>query len=446
MPEYDFLIIGGGSGGIACARRAASHGARVAVFEPAPLGGTCVNVGCVPKKVMWYAAHISERIALARDYGIDVAGWKMDMAAFRRNRDAYIQRLNGIYARNLDTAGISHLPVRARLLDAATVEAGDQRYQAPHVLVATGGRPWLPAVPGAKLGINSDTVFDLEQVPARLAIIGAGYVAVEFAGVFNALGSQVSMLIRSSSLLRHFDAELGATLEECMGKDGIELLHNSRVSAIEARDGELVVHWQGGQQGRYDQVLWATGRSPNTQDLGLDAAGVALDPDGFIAVDAFQNTSASGVYAVGDVTGRAPLTPVAIAAGRQLAERLFGGRPEARIDYEQIPTVIFSHPPAGTVGLSEEQAREQFGAAVKVYRSRFTNMLFALGEYRPPTLVKLVTVGDEERVVGIHILGEAADEVIQGFAVALRMGARKCDLDRTMAIHPTAAEELVTLQ
>ena len=445
--NYDYLVIGGGSGGIASARRAAALGARVALVEVGRLGGTCVNVGCVPKKVMFNAASIAQALEDAPAYGftLDVSGF--DWLKLKRGRDAYVARLNDIYAQNLEKAGVRVFRGLARLESDRSVVVAGERLTAPHTLIAVGGSPRRPAIPGAELGLLSDDVFQLEQQPERILIAGAGYVAVELGGVFAALGSQVTLAYREAGLLRHFDAMLGAGLCEEMVRQGIRLEPYSVGTRLESAGGKLrLLRELGEPLEGFDAVLWAIGRTPATGALGLEQLGIVLSETGHIPVDAFQNSAVAGIYAVGDVTGRFELTPVAIAAGRRLAERLFGGQPEAKVDYFDIPSVVFSHPPIGTVGLSEAEARLEYGDAVKTYQARFTNMYYALTEHKPKTSIKLVTVGPEERVVGLHVIGLGADELLQGFAVALRMGATKSDFDRTMAIHPTAAEEIVTLK
>lgn len=446
---FDYIVVGGGSGGIASARRAAALGARVLLIESARLGGTCVNVGCVPKKVLFNTASIAHTLEEAKDYGFDVVLRGFDWSALRRRRDAYVQRLNHIYAHNLERSEVQVLHGRAQLGPGRSVRVDGQTYTAPHVLLAVGGSPRRPELTGAELGLVSDEVFALETAPARLLIVGAGYIAVEFAGIFQALGTRVTLAFREASLLRHFDAVLGEALAVEMSRQGIELAPHSVPLALErAADGTLQLQRQAHPAlGGFDAVLWAVGRAPATPGLGLEALGVQLTPGGQIQVDEYQNTTAAGVYAVGDVTGRVELTPVAIAAGRQLAQRLFGGQPDAKLDYSDVPSVIFSHPPIGTVGLTEAQATEHYGATnIKTYVASFTNMYYALTEERPKTTVKLVTAGPEQRVVGVHVIGLGADEMLQGFAVAVRMGATKQDFDRTVAIHPTAAEELVTLR
>ena len=446
--DFDFLVIGGGSGGLAAAKRASAHGAKAAIIERDRLGGTCVNRGCVPKKVMFNAASIAEMLHDAHGYGFDVATRGFDWAQLKRARDAYVARLNDIYRRGLTTAGVTEITGAARFVDRHTVEVGTQRRRAKHVLIATGAYRNRPDIPGAELGITSDGFFDLETQPRSVLIIGGGYVAVELAGVFRSLGSEVTMLLRGERLLARFDASLRDVLMEEMEASGIGVIRPARIAAIE-RDGDgLAVRLDGAQRMTgFDVVLWATGQRPNTAELALDRTGVATDKNGFIETDDYQNTNVPGIYAVGDVTPRLALTPVAIAAGRRLADRLFGGEPEARLDYANVATVVFSHPPIGTVGLTEDGARALYGNdEVNVYESRFSSMYYAVTEQRPPTLMKLVTVGPREKVVGCHLIGRGVDEIIQGFAVAVKMGATKADLDNTVAIHPTSAEELVTMR
>jgi glutathione reductase (NADPH) len=446
-PDFDLIVIGGGSGGIAAARRAAAHGARVALIERDLLGGTCVNRGCVPKKVMWNAASVAEMLRDARAYGFAIDAPGVDWAALKSARDAFVARLNSIYRRGLDESGVTTLSGTARLADRRSVRVGDRTLRAAHILIATGAHPEVPALPGAELGISSDGFFELTRQPRRAAVIGAGYIAVELAGVLHSLGTEVSLLLRGETLLRRFDYSLREVLTEQMRAAGIDIVPMVRFAGLAREaDGLAVLTEDGRRLGGFDCVLWAIGRRPNTDGLGLDAAGVSLHPHGHIPVDEFQNTNVAGLYAVGDVTMRQALTPVAIAAGRRLADRLFGGEARARLDYANVPTVVFSHPPIGSVGLTEVEARERYGSAVKIYQRRFTSMYHALTERRAPTYVKLVTAGAEERVVGCHLIGAHADEILQGFAVALKLGATKADLDATVAIHPTSAEELVTLK
>ena len=447
--HFDFLAIGGGSGGIAAAVRAASHGARAAVVEHGRLGGTCVNVGCVPKKLMWYAASLGHAVGEYAGYGFDVSREGFDWPALRHARDAYVERLNGIYARRLDAEGIEHLRGTARFVGPRTVAVGDSHVTADHVVIATGGQPIVPPTPGAELGITSDGFFELAELPGRVVVSGSGYIAVELAGVLRALGSEVTMVLRRDRVLRAFDEMIGAELMIALDADGIEIRTEAELELIErdaSRNTLNVRISDGSSIEAVDAVLWAIGRKPNVSALGLAATGVEMSRGGAILTDEFQRTSVDGVYAIGDVAGRAPLTPVAIAAGRRLADRLFGGQADRRLSYDCIPSVIFTHPPIGTVGATEAQARSDHGDAVRVYRTRFNSMYYAFSDDPRATAMKLVTVGDEERIVGCHVIGEGADEMMQGFAVAVRMGARKCDFDDTVAIHPTSAEELVTMR
>jgi glutathione reductase (NADPH) len=446
--KFDLIVLGGGSGGLATAQRAAEYGARVAVFEPGRLGGTCVNVGCVPKKVMWNAAELAQALAHAPAYGFDVRAAGHDWATLKRGRDAYVLRLNGIYERNLERKSIVTVRAAARFSGSHEVTAADgETYAAQHFVIATGGRPKVPALPGAELGITSDGFFELEHRPQRVAVVGSGYVAVELGDAFRSLGSAVSVFVRRDGLLRDFDELLARHLAERMRAGGTEVVTHAVPQAV-TRDDKLTLHVADGRSfGGFDTVLWAIGREPNTAGIGLEAAGVALDARGCVRVDKYQNTSAAGIYAVGDVTGQAELTPVAIAAGRRLADRVFGGQADRHLRYDTIPTVVFTHPPIGTVGLPEHVARERYPSEpIKIYQTDFVPMFYALMTEKPRTAMKLVTVGADERIVGCHVVGPAADEMIQGFAVAVTMGARKRDFDDTIAIHPTSAEELVTMR
>jgi len=446
--DYDLVVIGGGSGGIATAVRARSYGARVAVIEDHRLGGTCVNVGCVPKKVMWYAASLAHMLDDAPDYGFHVERRGLDWAALKTARDDYVARLNDIYARRLSDSGIADIRGTGCFVDAHTVEVNGERLSTDRVLIASGGAPLVPDLPGAELGITSDGFFEIAACPRRVVMVGSGYVAVELAGMLRALGAEVTMLLRKSRLLRDFDEMLSEQLTAAMLADGVEICTETRVQSVSrGSGGGLVVQCHDGRRvDGCDVLLWAIGRAPRSHDLALAAAGVAAGENGQVHADAFQNTNVDGIYAVGDITGHDELTPVAIAAGRRLADRLFGGMADAKLDYGLIPTVVFSHPTIGTVGLSEIQARERYGEEVKVYRTQFNPMYHAFTRHKSKAAMKLITVGDEERIVGCHIFGLGADEMLQGFAVAIRMGATKRDFDETVAIHPTNAEELVTMK
>jgi len=444
---FDLISVGGGSGGLACAQRAAEHGAKTAVIEPHRLGGTCVNVGCVPKKVMWNAAGVALSVRDAADYGLDVKPGAADWAEIKRKRDAYVLRLNAIYERNLAAKGVAYVRGAARFLDAHTVEVNGNRLSARHMVVATGGKPMLPAIPGVQLGISSDGFFELSERPQRVAVVGSGYIACELASSFQELGSQVEQFIRKDRLLTNFDVMLGKSLMREVRARGMTVQERVVPAAVREESGKKTLAAADGREfAGFDCVLWAIGRDANVAGLDLHRAGIALDDSNYVITDGFQNTNVAGVYAVGDVTGRAALTPVAIAAGRRLSDRLFGGKHDRHLDYNMIPTVIFTHPPIGTVGATEAEARAQYGDAVKVYIADFTPMYHALTTRKTHTDMKLVCVGPEQRIVGCHIMGTGADEMLQGFAVAIRMGATKRDFDDTVAIHPTSAEELVTMR
>jgi glutathione reductase (NADPH) len=445
--HYDFLVLGGGSGGIAAAVRAAEYGARCAVVEEHRLGGTCVNVGCVPKKLMWYGASIAHALEDSRDYGFNVNGADFDWSRLKSSRDAYVARLNDAYRSRLESNGIGELRGHGRFVGERIVEVNGDRLTADHVLIAVGGEPVWPDISGAGHGISSDGFFELERCPERVVVVGGGYIAVELSGMFQAFGAEVSIVIRRDLPLRGFDHSIRAALHEALKESGVEVLSESQVERVERNGNGLSLDLtQGRRLNNVDVLLWALGRSPRTSELGLEIAGVDTARDGAIKTDAYQNTSADQVYAVGDVTGHHELTPVAIAAGRRLSDRIFGGMSDRKLDYEMIPTVVFSHPTIGTVGMTEDEARSIYSGEVRVYEAQFTPMYHAFTKNKHKTLMKLVVAGKQERIVGCHILGLGADEMLQGFAVAIRMGATKRDFDETVAIHPTSAEELVTLR
>lgn len=446
--HYDLIAIGGGSGGLSVAERAARYGAKCAVVEMDRLGGTCVNLGCVPKKVMWYGASLAHVLNDASDYGFRLQRGGFDWKTLKIARDKYVQGINDWYHTYLADSDIDLIRGGGRFRDGHTIEVNGEPYTADHLVIATGGRPSVPDLPGAELGITSDGFFDLEECPRRVAVIGSGYIAVELAGMLNALGAEVTLLLRKELLLRPFDAMLRDTLMEQMLEDGINILSSTQVQILERlEDGSLHIQCSGTNEALHvDTLIWAIGREPLTKELNLVAAGVTVNQDGTIPTDEFQNTNVQGIYAIGDITGHYPLTPVAITAGRRLADRLFGNQPERKLDYQNIPTVVFSHPPIGTVGLTEEEARASHGESVKIYQTRFTPMYHAFTRHKPQTAMKLVCVGAQEKIVGCHLIGLGADEMLQGFAVTIRMGATKRDFDETVAIHPTSAEELVTMR
>ncbi|KAF2107552.1 glutathione-disulfide reductase [Lophiotrema nucula] len=482
--SYDYIVIGGGSGGSGAARRAAGwYGANTLLIEGGRSGGTCVNVGCIPKKMTWYMASVNETIKGAKHYFYDVPDdVKFNFDKFKKARDERILRLNGAYESNWNREGIELVHGTAKFTGRKEIEvdlqdgSGKASYTGKHILIATGGYPIVPAdVDGATHGITSDGFFDIEFLPKKIAIVGAGYIAVELAGVLNALGVQVHLYIRGATFLRSFDPMIQETLTKAYEDAGVIIHKNSRkLQKVERLDSPASTPAAGAHEKRtdgaspekrlritdhdggrleVDELLWAIGRAPEIQNLDLGVPGIKLSQKGHIEVDDFQNTNVDGIYALGDVTGQAELTPVAIAAGRQLGNRLFGPPElkESRLSYENIPTVVFSHPEVGTVGLTEPQAVERYGQKnLKVYKTKFAAMYFDLypaeGRSKHPTQYKLICAGPEEKVVGLHILGEASGEILQGFGVAIKMGATKADFDRCVAIHPTSAEELVTMR
>ncbi|WP_342315107.1 glutathione-disulfide reductase [Lysobacter sp. FW306-1B-D06B] len=447
---FDLIVIGGGSGGLAGAFRAAEHGARVALLEPHLLGGTCVNVGCVPKKAMWLAAEVAGRLRLAHTLGFDVGpadACTLDWPEFIVHRERYIAGIHASYRRRLDAAGIMVVPSFGRFVDARTVECENGTLlRGQRILIATGGRPQRPEIPGADLAAVSDDFFQWRAAPERVAVVGAGYIAVELAGLLQGLGSRVELFGRGQRLLAGFDQELAEQLAEDYRQSGLRLHFGHSVSALEKDGARTRVRCEDGSLSEaFDAVLFAIGRRPNSERLQLERAGVVTEAGGQVAVDERHATNVEGIYAVGDITSNAQLTPVAIAAARRLMDRLYGGA-TALLDARNIPTVVFSHPPLAQVGLTEMEARALHGDAVQVFRAGFRPMLAALADIPQRSLFKLVCVDAERRVVGIHLLGEAADEILQGFAVALRRGITLDDLRDTVAIHPTSAEEVVLMR
>jgi glutathione reductase (NADPH) len=444
--RFDLIVLGAGSGGLSVAQRAAKLGARVAMFDPDALGGTCTNRGCVPKKAMWFAAQMADMHRLAADFGFETAPMRLDWARFRKLRDQYIVGIRHRYKERLEAAGIHVVMEAAQLISADTVETtSGARASAPHIVIATGARPHRLDLPGFELGMVSDDIFTLEAAPRHIMVVGGGYVAVEFACVLRALGCEVDLLIRES-MLGNFDAELVAALMERMQAHGIRIVRRSQVRAIEGKPGAITLKTDdGADYGGYDALLWAVGRVPNSEYIGLETLGVARDEEGHILVDAFQNTNVSGIYAVGDVTDRWALTPVAVAAGRALADRLIGGDTNARFDDSAVPSVVFSEPPLGMVGLTEQHARARYGDDIVVHTGRYTPLMFMVAGRSQQSVVKIICVGTDHKVIGIHVLGPGSDELLQGFAVAMQKGLYWHDLKAAIAIHPTAAEELLLL-
>ena len=443
--DYDFFVIGAGSGGVRASRVAASFGARVAVAEDGRLGGTCVNVGCIPKKLLVYASHFHQDFEdAAMGYGWTVGESSFDWPTLIANKDREIERLNGIYARLLDQAGVTHIEGRARLVDPHTVAVGDQHYTAQHILVATGGRPVRPSIPGAEHAITSDEAFALERLPQRVLIVGGGYIAVEFAGIFQGLGAQVIQAYRGALFLRGFDDDARTLVASEIQKAGIELRLHCEVEAIEKTSGGLRAVLSDGEVREVDQVFYAIGRHPNTEGLGLEEIGVDVDESGAIVVDDYSRSSIESISAIGDVTNRVNLTPVAINEGICVANTLFNDRPMIP-DHEAVPSAVFSQPALATVGLTETEARERY-TEIDVYVSEFRALKHTLTGRDERSLMKLIVERVSQRVLGLHVVSPDAAEIVQGFAVGIKLGATKADFDATVAIHPTAAEELVTMR
>lgn len=398
---------------------------------------------------MWYGAQVAETLhRYAGEYGFDVTINKFDFAKLKANRQAYIDRIHGSYERGFDSNGVERVYEYARFVDPHTVEVAGERYTAPHILIATGGHALYPNIPGSEYGITSDGFFELDEVPKRTAVIGAGYIAIEVAGVLNALGSDTHLFVRKDRPLRTFDKDIVDVLVDEMAKSGPTLhTHANATEVVKNADDSLTISFDNGETITVDCLIWAIGRAANTSGFGLEKTGVKLTEKGTIYSDEFENTSVPGIYALGDVTGKLDLTPVAVKAGRQLSERLFNNKADAKLDYTDVATVVFSHPVIGSVGLTEEKAIAKYGEEnIKVYKSSFTPMYTALGDNRQPSTMKLVTLGEDEKIIGLHGIGYGVDEMIQGFSVAIKMGATKADFDNTVAIHPTGSEEFVTMR
>lgn len=443
--DFDLFVIGGGSGGVRAARMSAQRGARVAVAECAELGGTCVNVGCIPKKLYSYAAGYAESFEEAAGYGWQLGGKpRFDWATLKANRAREITRLNGIYRSLLEGAGVTIVQGWAQLADAHTVQVGDKRYTAQHILIATGGMPYVPEFPGNEHLVVSDAMFDLDPFPKRLLVIGGGYIACEFASIFNGLGAKVTQLHRTAHLLNGFDEDVRQFLAKEMTRTGIDIRFNTEIDMITRLDSGLCALLSRGQRIEADVVLSATGRVPNTQGLGLEAAGVEVTSRGAVVVDAHYRSSVPSIFAVGDVSTRQQLTPVALAEAMVVVDTLFG-KGTRRLDYEYTPTAVFTHPNIGTCGYSEAEARAKFGK-LRIFSSEFKTLRHTLSDSKERTFMKLVVDAASDRVVGLHMVGPDAGEVVQGFAVAMRAGATKAAFDSTIGIHPTVAEEFVTMR
>ena len=442
--DYDLFVIGAGSGGVRAARMAAGFGARVAVAEDRYMGGTCVNVGCVPKKLYVYASEFSKSFSDARNYGWDSKKPAFDWATLRDNKKAEISRLNGIYNRLLEGVKAEVIDGRARIVDAHAVAVADRTFTAGKILIATGGWPHIPRFPGSELAVSSNEIFDLEQFPKRLVIVGGGYIAVEFAGIFNGLGSQVTQLYRGPLFLRGFDADIRAHAAREIAKTGVDLRFEVNVESIAQEAHGLVLTLTDGSSIEADTVLYATGRKANVEGLGLENVKVQVNEFGHVVADAQYCTAEPTIFALGDVTGGMELTPVALAEGMSFARRQFGGI-ETTVDYDFIPTAVFCQPNIGTVGFTEEQARAKFGH-IRLFKSTFKPMKHTISGRDEQTFMKLIVDKTTDRVVGAHMVGPDAGEIMQGFAIAMRAGATKALFDTTIGIHPTAAEEFVTMR
>jgi glutathione reductase (NADPH) len=439
--DFDLFTIGGGSGGVRASRVSANLGARVAVAESGRFGGTCVNVGCIPKKLFSYAAHVRAELKDAADFGWNIAEPSFDWQRLVANKDREIDRLNGVYERILVNAGVTIFRGRAVVLDPNSVSLNEKTYTAKHILVATGSWPQKPAIPGAALAITSNEAFYLDKLPGRALVVGGGYIAVEFASIFHGLGVDTTLAYRGTRLLRGFDAEIGTRLADEMARNGVSILLQKNPSRIEKG---LKVAFEDGSSNQFDLVMFATGRVPNTANLGLEAAGVKLGADGAIAVDRYSQSSVDSIHAIGDVTNRINLTPVATSEGMALAKTLFGNT-QTPVDHENVPTAVFAHPNLATVGLSEESARARYGG-VEIYKASFRSLKHSMGASQEKVFMKLVVDAASQRVLGAHMIGPDAGEIIQGIAIAVKLGATKAQFDATIGIHPTAAEEFVTMR
>jgi len=458
--HYDLIAIGAGSGGLSIAERAASYGAKTAVIEASELGGTCVNVGCVPKKVMWYAAGVAQGLKDAQDYGfhVDLEGdaGKLNWEKLVMKRENFIGGILDWYDDYMNDAGVDVIHGYGRFINNNTISVDGEAYTADHIVIATGGRPIFPDdIEGARLGIDSDGFFqDLDEIqPQKVVVVGGGYIALELAMLMDGLGSDVSVLHQGWPVLEGFDSTIQKALRKQMEDDGISLYDDEIITKVELQENSteekrlLTIHFEDGSSiTDVEALIWAIGRKPNTDTIGLENTDVRIDARGMIIVDDEEKTTVDNIYAIGDIIGKAPLTPVAIAAGRRLGDRLYGGKPTRKMSYDNIATVMFTHPPIGTIGMSEEKAIEAYGDAVKVCQTDFVPLYHQMTRHKVKTHMKLIVLGEEEKIIGCHIIGLGADEMLQGFAVAIRMGATKADFDDTVAIHPVSAEELVTMK
>ncbi len=449
--HFDIIAIGAGSGGLSIAERAAAYGAKTAVIEAGELGGTCVNVGCVPKKVMWYGASVAHALKDGKDYGFDVTIRELDWEKLVAKRENFIGGIIDWYQDYLTESNVEVIEGFATFIDDKTLEVDGEQYTADHIVIATGGRPIVPSdIEGAEHGLTSDGFFEeLDEVqPKKIVVVGGGYIALEFAMLMNGLGSDVSVLHQGWPVMEGFDSMIQTNLRRQMEADGIDLNDDGIIEKIEkVANNNLTIHFKDGSQiDNVNALIWAIGRLPNTDNLGIENTRVELDKRGMIVVDDEEKTTTDGIYAIGDIIGKAPLTPVAIAAGRRLGDRLYGGKPDRKMSYDNIATVMFTHPPIGTIGMSEEKARAEYGDEIKTYKTEFVPLYHQMTHNKVKTAMKLVVLGEEEKIIGCHIMGLGADEMLQGFAVAIRMGATKQDFDDTIAIHPVSAEELVTMK
>ncbi|MDD7363051.1 MAG: glutathione-disulfide reductase [Peptoniphilus sp.] len=446
--HFDYIVIGGGSGGSATANRAAEYGAKVAIVEENLFGGTCVNRGCVPKKILWYGSTIRRTLEKeAPNYGYRLDNWSFDFKTLRRSQQDYLDRARNSFEKSLENNGVARIKGRARFKDAHTIVVDGKEYTADHITIATGASPTPCPLPGAEFVDYSNDFFNWKDLPRSVAVIGGGYIGTELSGFLAGMGVDTRLLVRKDRILRKFDPFVTDALTDELINIGVDLRFETSAASFKKVDGGVEITFTDGDKATFERVIWAAGVRPNVDDLGLENTDVEIDERGRIVSDDYECTAEEGIYAFGDVTGKLDLTPVAIAAGRRLSDRLFGGEKDAHLNYENVPTVIFSHPPIGTVGLTLKAAEEKYGKEnVKAHTSSFTDMRSSVSGHPMASKMMLVCAGEDEKIVGIHALGAGVDEMMQGFAVAVKMGATKADFDATVAIHPTSAEELVTMR